>query len=96
MITPSSKRGRPSTRFATPTWARLSRISSLNLKGLMQSPTSSTRAKRVHGPFSPPPSARASPKSLRHSPICRRVGHHTHPTRSPGRACLPGLGLAKP
>eukprot|EP00962_Isochrysis_galbana_P032670 scaffold10787_cov123-Isochrysis_galbana.AAC.4 len=23
--------------------------------------------------------------------LCRRVGHHTHPTRSPGRACLPGL-----
>eukprot|EP00962_Isochrysis_galbana_P043707 scaffold16728_cov137-Isochrysis_galbana.AAC.4 len=41
------------------------------------------------------PAAHASPKSLRHSPmhsLCRRVGHHTHPTRSPGRACLPGLG----
>eukprot|EP00962_Isochrysis_galbana_P034166 scaffold11535_cov135-Isochrysis_galbana.AAC.6 len=24
------------------------------------------------------------------------ASHHTHPTRSTGRACLPGLGLAKP
>eukprot|EP00962_Isochrysis_galbana_P021992 scaffold6516_cov126-Isochrysis_galbana.AAC.4 len=25
--------------------------------------------------------------------LCRRVGHHIHPTRSPGRACLPGLRI---